>query len=74
MGNGTIPPLMIEPKEAVTMRRFVALSDMVRALQLRDAFWEHFKTLELFDLLPFIYAIGRVQGIREERVRRRKEV
>lgn len=74
MGNGTIPPLMIEPKEAVTMRRFVALSDMVRALQLRDAFWEHFKTLEPFDLLPFIYAIGRVQGIREERVRRRKEV
>lgn len=37
MGNGTIPPLMI-------------------------------------DLLPFIYAIGRVQGIREERARRRKEV
>lgn len=74
MGNGTIPPLMIDPAEAVTMRRFVSLSDMVRALQLKDAFWEHFKTLELFDLLPFIYAIGRVQGIREERARRRKEV
>lgn len=74
MGNGTIPPLMIDPAEAVTMRKFVTLSDMVRALQLKDAFWEHFKTLELFDLLPFIYAIGRVQGIREERARRRKEV
>ena len=76
-----IPPVMIEPKEAVSLSKYMTTGEMERAKSLFEAFQESeglldtdlWKCLDLWDvmsLLAFVYDTGRVQGIREERARK----
>ena len=81
--NGTrrLPPVMIEPQEAIALFEHAKTEEMQRAKELyetyRDAKEMRYKplwdTLDLWDivsLLSFVYDTGRVQGIREERAKR----
>lgn len=81
--NGTrrLPPVMIEPQEAIALFAHAKIEEMQRAKELyetyRDAKEMRYKplwdTLDLWDimsLLSFVYDTGRVQGIREERAKR----
>lgn len=81
--NGTkrLPPVMIEPQEAIALFAHAKTEEMQRAKELyetyRDAKEMRYKplwdTLDLWDimsLLSFVYDTGRVQGIREERAKR----
>ncbi len=76
MTGYTIPPLMIAPGEAIALFEHAKLTEMYRAKDLYDAYIESGNqssgTLwELISLLSFIYDTGRVQGIREERAKKK---
>lgn len=72
-----VPPQMIEPGEALNLFRYARLPEYIRAKELYTAFTEartgtqHGGNSELISLLSFVYDTGRVQGIREERAKRR---
>ena len=70
------PPLMIAPDEAIALFKHARITEMYRAKDLYDAYIESRNqssdTLwELMRLLSFIYDTGRVQGIREERAKKK---
>lgn len=76
MTGYTTPPLMIAPDEAIALFKHARITKMYRAKDLYDVYIESVNqssdTLwELISLLSFIYDTGRVQGIREERLKRR---
>lgn len=69
------PEMMVTPMEARKLFEQCTLRDLQQACALEEIFeseesnspeWEH------ITLLSFLYYIGRIQGIREERYRRRK--
>lgn len=69
------PEMMVTPMEARKLFEQCTLCDLQQACALEEIFeseesnspeWEH------ITLLSFLYYIGRIQGIREERYRRRK--
>ena len=81
MNGVKLPPVMIEPQEAIALFGYAKTEEMQRAKELyetyRDAKEMRYKplwdTLDLWDimsLLSFVYDTGRVQGIREERAKR----
>lgn len=81
MRGKAIPPVMIEPSEAVRLSKYMTTGEMDRAKSLFEAYQaseglrdaDQWKRLDLWDvmsLLAFVYDTGRVQGIREERVRK----
>lgn len=76
MTGYTTPPLMIAPDEAIALFEHARLTEMYRAKDLYDAYVESRKQssdtlFELMSLLSFIYDTGRVQGIREERAKKK---
>ena len=81
MTGTTMPPVRINPEEAITLFQYASCEEMYRAKELFDEFkkarglrdaalWEHLDLWEGMSLLSFIYDTGRVQGIREERAKR----
>lgn len=81
MRGKAIPPVMIEPNEAVQLSKYMTTGEMDRAKDLfevyqaseglRDAdLWKCLDLWDIMSLLAFVYDTGRVQGIREERARK----
>lgn len=71
-----IAPEMITPEEAVSLFRHASASEMYRVKALYDTYRQHGGMNDgtpwgTMSLLTFIYDTGRVQGIREERARRK---
>lgn len=70
------PPLMITPDEAIVLFKHARVTEMYRAKDLYDAYIGSRKQSgnafwEFMSLLSFIYDTGRVQGIREERAKKK---
>ena len=76
-----MPPVRINPDEAITLFKYARCEEMYRAKDLFDEFkkakglrdaamWELLDLWEVISLLSFVYDTGRVQGIREERAKR----
>lgn len=71
-----IPQTLITPQEISVLRKYITLDELqkaaevVRALQLRPS---GDPTSDYYCMLSAIYAVGRIQGIREERARRKKK-
>lgn len=69
--------VLITPKEALSLFGFSTIGSIYRAEDLRKAYEanqeEHIQgnRWDTMCLLAFIYDTGRIQGIREERVRRK---
>ena len=69
--------VLITPEEALSLLRFSTISSIYRAKDLRKAYevnQEKHTEGSRWDtmcLLAFIYDVGRIQGIREERERRK---
>ncbi len=81
MTGTTMPPVRINPEEAITLFKYARCEEMYRAKDLFDEFkkarglqdaalWALLDLWEVMTLLSFVYATGRVQGIREERAKR----
>ena len=83
MTGTTLPPVKITPEEAMTIFEFSGCGEIHRVMELfykfkksdclRDAaMWELLDLWDIMSLLSFVYDTGRVQGIREERAKRKK--
>ena len=81
MNGVKLPPVMIEPQEAIALFGYAKTEEMQRAKELyetyRDAkemryepLWDTLDLWDIMSLLSFVYDTGRVQGIREERAKR----
>lgn len=81
MRGKAIPPVMIEPKEAVRLSKYMTTEEMDRAKGLFEAYqaseglrdaglWKCLDLWDIMSLLAFVYDTGMVQGIREERARK----
>lgn len=81
MNGVKLPPVMIEPQEAIALFAHAKTEEMQRTKELYETYREAkevryeplWDTLDLWDimsLLSFVYDTGRVQGIREERAKR----
>lgn len=81
MNGVKLPPVMIEPEEAIKLFRHAKTEEMYRAKELYEAYieakemtckplWDLLDKWDLMSVLSFVYDTGRVQGIREERARR----
>ncbi len=75
-GKNGLPPLRIEPEEAIALFDHAKAEEMYRAKALYDTYRQHKgkdhidREWDILSLLSFAYDTGRVQGIREERARR----
>ena len=81
MNGVKLPPVMIEPEEAIKLFRYAKIEEMYRAKELYEAYieaeemtckplWDLLDKWDLMSVLSFVYDTGRAQGIREERARR----
>ena len=75
MNGKHLPPLRIEPEEAIALFAYAKTEEMCRAKALYDTYREARGTdtdslWDIMSLLSFIYDTARIQGIREERARR----
>lgn len=81
MNGVKLPPVMIEPQEAIALFGYAKTEEMQRAKELYEAYieakevsckplWELLDLWDLMSVLSFVYDTGRVQGIREERAKR----
>lgn len=76
MNGVKLPPVMIEPQEAIALFCYTKTEEMHRAKALYDTYRQHKGTdhtdslWDLMSVLSFVYDTGRVQGIREERAKR----
>lgn len=74
-GAKPLPPVMIEPEEAIALFSHAKTEEMYRAKALYDTYREARGTdtdslWDIMSLLSFVYDTARIQGIREERARR----
>lgn len=82
-GKNGLPPLRIEPEEAIALFTHAKVEEMYRVKDLYTAYREARGTDTekpeertqtaywiLMSLLSFVYDTARIQGIREERARR----
>lgn len=72
------PPELIAPEEAITLFDFALLSEVYRVKALYDTYRQHRGTdsdplWDTMSLLSFVYDTARIQGIREERARRKQQ-
>lgn len=72
----TAPDQLITPQEAITLFSYANISEMYTAESLYNAYRDQIGIdsdgiFDTLSLLVFIYDTGRVQGIREERKRRK---
>lgn len=70
------PPELITPEEAIGLFKYATISEMYTAKVLYDIYRQHkgISSDPLWDamsLLSFAYDTGRIQGIREERAKRK---
>lgn len=75
MNGVKLPPVMIEPQEAIALFGYAKTEEMYRVKDLYTAYREAKGTdtdslWDLMSVLSFVYDTGRVQGIREERAKR----
>lgn len=81
MNGVKLPPVMIEPQEAIVLFGYAKTEEMQRAKKLYEAYieakevrckplWDLLDLWDLMSVLSFVYDTGRVQGIREERAKR----
>lgn len=75
MNGVKLPPVMIEPQEAIALFGYAKTDEMYRVKDLYTAYREAKGTdtdslWDLMSVLSFVYDTGRVQGIREERAKR----
>lgn len=75
----TTPPELITPAEAINLQPFSLGSSLVRATNLystyekRKGYIGEEDIFEFMCALAFVYDTGRIQGIREERARKRRK-
>lgn len=79
MNGKHLPPLRIEPQEAITLFAYAKTKEMYRVKDLYTAYREANGTdkdilWDMLSLLSFIYDTARIQGIREERVSRKERM
>ena len=69
-------PLMVDPAAMVEISKYcTSLHTMYAAKDIADAWGEQYSDYDGFNTFcryTFIFEIGRIQGIREERARRKK--
>lgn len=81
MNGVKLPPVMIEPQEAIALFEYAKTEEMQRAKELYETYieakevsckplWDLLDLWDLMSVLSFVYDTGRVQGIREERAKR----
>lgn len=75
MNGKSLPPLRIEPQEAIALFAHAKAEEMYRVKDLYTAYREARGTdtdslWDIMSLLSFVYDTARIQGIREERARR----
>lgn len=75
MNGKHLPPLRIEPQEAIALFTHAKTEEMYRVKDLYTAYREAKGTdtdslWDIMSLLSFVYDTARIQGIREERARR----
>lgn len=75
MNGKHLPPLRIEPQEAIALFDHAKVEEMHRVKDLYTAYREARGTdtdslWDIISLLSFVYDTARIQGIREERARR----
>lgn len=81
MNGVKLPPVMIEPQEAIALFTHAKIEEMQRAKELYETYreakevrykplWDALDLWDIVSLLSFAYDTGRVQGIREERAKR----
>lgn len=81
MNGVKLPPVMIEPQEAIALFDYAKTEEMQRAKELYETYieakevnckplWDLLDLWDLMSVLSFVYDTGRVQGIREERAKR----
>lgn len=75
MNGKHLPPLRIEPQEAIALFAHAKVEEMYRVKDLYTAYREAKGTdtdslWDIMSLLSFVYDTARIQGIREERARR----
>lgn len=75
MNGKSLPPLRIEPQEAIALFTHAKAEEMYRVKDLYTAYREAKGTdtdslWDIMSLLSFVYDTARIQGIREERARR----
>ena len=68
---------LIEPAEAMEMFKYADMQEMKIATDLNNFYWkkrgsENIRLWDAMKLLSFIYGTGRIQGMREERARRKE--
>lgn len=72
-----LPPKLITEQEAVELNRFSTTEEIYRAQALYQAFriacpiQSNDRQWEFMKMIAFIYGAGRLQGIREERAKRK---
>lgn len=72
-GKNGLPPIMIEPQEAIKLLPHSTTEEMNRAKALYEAYIEQVEAnpnksqWEFIRLLSFIYDTARIQGIREQK-------
>lgn len=76
MTGKTLPAQNITPAEALELFKYAHTEEMHRSKALYDAYREARGTdaerlWDLMSVLSFVYDTGRVQGIREERAKRK---
>lgn len=76
MNGKHLPPVLIEPQESLALSDYIKIEEINRVKLLyvayratkgvhKDTLWDFFK------VLSFMYDTGRIQGIREERAKKR---
>lgn len=79
MNGKHLPPLRIEPQEAIALFAYAKTEEMYRVKDLYTAYREANGTdadilWDMLSLLSFIYDTARIQGIREERASRKERM
>ena len=72
-----IAPTLITPQEVAALREYITLDELQKAAAVARALPPEDTGDLMYDhycMLSAIYAAGRIQGIREERARRRSRV
>lgn len=76
--TGKIPFIqLIEPAEAMEMFKYASVQEMETAIKLRNFYRmkrgrDNDNLWDAASLLSFVYGTGRIQGMREERARRKE--